>query len=82
MKIKISVEIPKAIADMLGEDPRNILLRAIVERALINQLLFGEKVTPRPEADEEMMNVVLEIDRKVKEEIARRYGRSGDTRCN
>ena len=53
-------------------------IKTSAKRVPTVQPLFKEKVTPRPDADGEMMNVVLEIDRKVKEEIARRYSGSGN----
>jgi len=71
--VKISLEVSKVLAELVGGDVRDVLLRALVEKALINQLLFKEKVSPRLGVDEEFLDFVMELDKKIKKALAKKY---------
>jgi len=71
--VKISLEVSKVLAELVGGDVRDVLLRALVEKALINQLLFKEKVSPRLGVDEEFLDFVMELDKKIKTALAKKY---------
>ena len=70
--MEIKIVLPDNIMAALGEHPEKVILRALLERLLIRRLLREEEIEPEPDAKEEI-RAVLEIDRRVKEALWRKF---------
>lgn len=70
--MEIKIVLPDNIMAVLGEHPEKVILRALLERLLIRRLLREEKIEPEPDAEEEI-RAVLEIDRRVKKALWRKF---------
>ena len=70
--MEIKVVLPNDIMAALGEHPEKVILRALLEKLLIKRLLREEEIRPEPDTEEEI-RTVLEIDKRVKEALWRRF---------
>jgi len=69
--MEVRLVLPDDIAVALGEHPEKVILRALIERLLIKRLL-QEELKPEPDTEEDV-RAALEIDKRVKEALWRKF---------